>query len=259
VNGTYCYAVIRTPANDSSVSIVLNKKSKKKDEAVEYIKKFAKITSINNVIVTYIPHNRNVSISDEYEVIKGSDMLKSEYLGYSFNFPVQGFFQVNQEIAKKVHIYCRNLLSSPDFKNTQLLDLYGGVGTFGIINSPQFKKVIIVENFEAAVLAAEKNITENKIDNARTVCVDARNLKDLDLSGRLCIILDPPRSGMHPKTVKRLNELKPEVLIYVSCNPKHLGNDLLALDKYRIKSAALFDMFPQTPHLETVIELVKDK
>jgi len=257
--GTYCYAVIRTPANDSSVSIVLNKKSKKKDEAVEYIKDFAKITSINNVIVTYIPHNRNVSVSDEYDVIKGSDMLKSEYLGYNFYFPVQGFFQVNQEVAKKVHIYCRKLLTSPDFKNAQLLDLYGGVGTFGIINSSQFKEVIIVENYEPSVLAAQKNIAENKIGNARTVSVDARFLKDIELSESLCIILDPPRSGMHPKTVKHLNELKPKVLIYVSCNPKHLGNDLLTLNSYNIKSAALFDMFPQTPHMETVIELVKDK
>jgi len=257
--GTYCYAVIRTPGNDSSVSIVLNKKSKKKDKAVEYIKEFAKITSINNVIVTFIPHNRNVSVSDEYDVIKGSDMLRSKYLEYSFHFPVQGFFQVNQKIAKKVHIYCQKLLSSPDFKNAKLLDLYGGVGTFGIINSPQFKEAIIVENFEPAILAAEKNITENKIDNAQTVVLDARNLKDMDLSRPLCIILDPPRSGMHPKTVKHLNELKPEVLIYVSCNPKHLGNDLLTLNSYNIKSAALFDMFPQTPHMETVIELVKDK
>ena len=257
--GTYCYAVIRTTINDSSVSIVLNKKSKKKEEAVEYIKEFAKITSIHNVIVTYTPHNRNVSVSDEYDVIKGSDRLRSEYLGYSFYFPVQGFFQVNQKVAKKVHIYCRKLLSSPDFKNAQLLDLYGGVGTFGIINSPQFKEVLIIENYEPAIMAAQKNITENKRDNARTVSLDARNLKDMDLSGPLCIILDPPRSGMHPKTVKRLNELKPEVLIYVSCNPKHLGNDLLALDKYRIKSAALFDMFPQTPHMEAVVELVTGK
>jgi len=81
----------------------------------------------------------------------------------------------------------------------------------------------------------------------------------MDLSRPLCIILDPPRSGMHPKTVKHLNELKPEVLIYVSGNPKRRGNDLLTLNSYNIKSAALFDMFPQTPHMETVIELVKDK
>ena len=139
--------------------LYLIKNLKKKDEAVEYIKEFAKITSINNVIVTYIPHNRNVSVSDEYDVIKGSDMLRSKYLEYSFHFPVQGFFQVNQKIAKKVHIYCQKLLSSPDFKNAKLLDLYGGVGTFGIINSPQFKEAIIVENFEAAVLAAEKNMS----------------------------------------------------------------------------------------------------
>ena len=82
--GTYCYAVIRTPAGDSSVSIVINKKDKKIEEATENIQKFSKITSANNVVITLIPHNRNVSVSDEFKVIKGSEFLKTRFLDKTF-------------------------------------------------------------------------------------------------------------------------------------------------------------------------------
>jgi 23S rRNA (uracil1939-C5)-methyltransferase len=73
----------------------------------------------------------------------------------------------------------------------------------------------------------------------------------------LYVITDPPRSGIHPKAIKRLRELQPEILLYVSCNIKLLGRELEQLDDYTIKSAALFDLFPQTPHQEAVIELVR--
>lgn len=255
--GTYCYTVIRTPGNDSSVSIVLNKKSKKTAEAEARIKSFSEKTSAKNVIVTYIPHNRNVSVSEEYKVIKGIDRLAAQYLEQTFYFPVQGFFQVNQEIAEKVHVYCRELFSEYPIQSASLIDLYGGVGTFGILNAADFKQVNIIENYTPAVELAQLNCQTNNINNVVTTSLDAKHLHELKLSQPYFIILDPPRSGMHPKTLTQLNKLQPEALLYVSCNPKHLGNDLGELTSYRIKSAALFDMFPQTPHMESVIELTK--
>ena len=85
---------------------------------------------------------------------------------------------------------------------------------------------------------------------------NAKNLKKLDFPSPLTVILDPPRSGMHPKTVEHLNSASAERVIYISCNPKILALDLEKLSNYRIKSAALFDMFPQTEFFETVVELV---
>ena len=255
--GTYCYAVIRTPNRDSSVSLVLNQKSKRIPEALTKISEFAEITTARNVLTTFVPHNRNVSISENYEVIKGEDCLYENYLENTFYFPIQGFFQVNHEIAEKVHVYCHELLAAYPTHKAHLLDLYGGVGTFGIINSRLFQNVEIIENFKPSIAAANRNISKNKVSNVKTVVIDAKKLKDQNLPEPLFIILDPPRSGMHPKTLQRLNELNPEVILYISCNPKHLGNDLRTLDSYRLKSAALFDMFPQTPHMEAVVELVK--
>ena len=113
-----------------------------------------------------------------------------------------------------------------------------------------------MESYEPAVSCAEDNIKRNGTSNVRTVCEDAKNLRKLDLPSPLTVILDPPRSGMHPKTVEHLNSFVAERVIYISCNPKILALDLEKLYNYRIESAALFDMFPQTEFFETVVELV---
>ncbi len=254
--GAFCYAVIRTPPGDSSISIVLNKKDKKLDRALERIREYAEVTTAQNLVVTYVPHNRNVSVSEEYEVIKGRDMLSGEYLGRKFLFPMQGFFQVNQEIASQVHEYVSGVLSGYDTNRAHMLDLYGGVGSFAILNASLFDNVTILENYAPAVRAAEQNIAANAVSNVTTVCQDARYLDQLALPRPLLIVLDPPRSGVHPKTLKHLSGMDCDSLLYVSCNPKHLRNDLAELDRFQVRSAALFDMFPQTPHMESVIELV---
>jgi tRNA/tmRNA/rRNA uracil-C5-methylase (TrmA/RlmC/RlmD family) len=253
--GTYCYAVIRTPAEDSSISIVINKKDKKIEDATEKIKEFSQATSANNVVMTFIPHNRNVSVSDEFEAIRGSEFLKTRFMEKTFYFPVQGFLQVNNKMTERVYAYCYELFKNQDLGQKHLLDLYGGIGTFGITNSDLFKTVTVVENYTPAIQAAEMNLKENNVQNVNLMAMDARRLADLNLSHPPAIIVDPPRSGMHPRTLAQIKELKADPLIYVSCNVKHLGKDLEYLDNYRIKSAALFDMFPQTPHLEVVVEL----
>jgi 23S rRNA (uracil-5-)-methyltransferase RumA len=254
--GAFCYAVIRTPAGDSSVSIVLNKKDKRLDRAVARIREYAEVTTARNLVVTYVPHNRNISISDEYEVIKGDDMLSGEYLGHRLLFPVQGFFQVNQDMAVRVHEHISGKLRGYSTQAAHLLDLYGGVGAFAIINAPSFSGVTILENYEPAIRAAELNIANSNTANVETRCRDARHLAQEQFPSPLFIVLDPPRSGINPKTLKHLSTLECEALFYVSCNPKHLANDLAELGRFQIKSTALFDMFPQTPHMEVVVELL---
>jgi len=131
------------------------------------------------------------------------------------------------------------------------------VGTFGILNASLFRKVVIVESLRESIDCADLNIKENSIRNANAILMDAKNLRKLKVQMPLYAITDPPRTGMHPKTIEELKSLEPEVIIYVSCNVQQLGKDFFKFRKYRIKSAAMFDLFPQTPHIETVVELVK--
>ena len=255
--GTYRYAVIRTPGNTSSVSFVLNEDSTKTGEAIDRIKHYAKSSSAENIIVTYVPKQTDMSISEEFFVVKGSDMLTENYLDKQFTYSVQGFFQNNTAMAESMHEYVHNLCKKHESDKLTLLDLYAGVGTFGINNCGFFNKLFIVESDKHCIAAARINIEKNRIANADIMELDAMQLKKVNLPDKdLIVITDPPRSGMHPKTIEQLNRLKPKVIIYISCNVEQLGRDLPKFKDYELKSSALFDLFPHTPHAEGVVELV---
>ena len=64
--------------------------------------------------------------------------------------------------------------------------------------------------------------------------------------------MDPPRSGIHPKMLKYINEKGPQKIVYMSCNPATFKDDIVGLEKYELKKFEAYDMFPQTPHVETL-------
>jgi len=257
----FYYLVIRnTSFGDSSLSFVLNDNSTKLGEAQELIRKFAEISSAKNILITYTNPDEDESISEEFFAVKGNDQLQEEYLGKKFLYSVQGFSQNNTLMARKMHEYVHQLLEkypSKSRKNAYLLDLYAGVGTFGINNADLFKEVSIVESFAPCIETAKVNLQENQIKNAQAFVLDARNIIKLKLKTPLFVITDPPRVGMDEKTILELKRLKPEVIVYVSCNHQQLAKDVLKFSSYEIKSVAVFDLFPQTAHLEVVVELVK--
>jgi len=255
-SGTFRYAVIRC-ANETSVSFVLNEKSSRLAEAVEKIKQFASISPVESILVTYVPPESDVSVSSEYFVVKGNDTLDAMYIGKTFAYPIQGFFQNNHEMAERMQQYAHDLLKKYLTADAHLLDLYAGVGTFGIVNASLFKAVTLVESVPPAIEAAKRNIQTNEVKNVKAILLDAKQIQKLSVQQPLYVITDPPRSGMDQKTIQTLNAWKPQVILYISCNPEQLAKDLPKLKNYEIKSAALFDLFPQTPHSEAVIELVR--
>jgi 23S rRNA (uracil1939-C5)-methyltransferase len=253
VDKTYLYCVIRTPSNDSSISFVLNENSSKLKEAIEKITEFASKTSAKNVLITKSSSN---SISSDYFVVKGKDMLEEEYLGKKFLYSIQGFFQNNYAVASKMQQYVHDLLKKYKTSDKHLLDLYGGVGTFGIVNASLFKSMTTIEGDENCTKSALENIKLNKV-NGRAIFLDAAKLKRVKLETPLFVITDPPRSGMDEKTIIALKELKPSVIVYISCNVQQLAKDVKKFKQYELKSAAMFDLFPQTTHIEAVVELVR--
>ncbi len=282
--GTFYYAIIRTPAMpampaasaphavpvasaalaapacNSAINFVLNEESSNLSRAVDKIKAFAKVTSANNILVTYVPPEANDAAQGEFFIVKGSEMISENYLGRKFHYSARGFFQNNTSVAELMQKYCNELLKEYEIKKStkqsHLLDLYAGVGTFGIINAGLFKEVTMVESIQQCIDAANMNIKENSLKNAKAVLLDAKQLRKLSFPQELFVITDPPRSGMDQRTIDQLKKLKPKVIIYISCNPEQLARDIPKFKEYKIKTAALFDMFPQTNHMEAVVEMV---
>ncbi len=256
--GTFRSVIIRTSLlGDSAICFVLNDDSSLLTLAFEKIRSFALGSCAQHILVAVASCDSEVNFSDDFEVIKGEEYLLEEFCGKRFCYPIQGFFQNNPVMAGKMQVYVHGLLAEYETLSASLLDLYGGVGTFGIVNAALFQSVMVVESAPASIAMAERNALLNGVSNVKGVVLDAQHIGRLSFFGKLFVITDPPRCGMHPKTIRYLNEIKPSVIIYISCNVEQLAKDLMKFSDYSIKSAALFDLFPQTVHSEAVVELVR--
>ena len=263
--GTFKYAVIRTSRlKDTSVTFTLNEDSSKLKEAIEKVKEYAKISSAKNIIIAYVKKQQDLSTSENIFITKGSEYLEEELANNKYFYSSQGFFQNNPIMAEKMIKYVQKLLDLTDTKDSQLLDLYGGVGTFGISLANQFHQTFIVESFGPSIQIAKKNIQINNINNCSAHTLQAKQIKyklNLDKDKPLITIVDPPRSGMTPKALRNLLELEPKKIVYISCNPKQLSKELKKFKNrgYIHKNTAMFDLFPQTNHMEAIVELVREK
>jgi tRNA (uracil-5-)-methyltransferase len=135
----------------------------------------------------------------------------------------------------------------------RVLDLYSGVGTFGIYLARRGFTVEGIEINPFAVEMANRNAELNGVEASFRVGED-RDVETLAYYDT--VVLDPPRAGLHPKLIRKILKDEPESIVYVSCNPKTLADNLHALsEKYSVEEATGVDMFPHTPHVEAVVKL----
>ena len=220
-----------------------------------------KSLNLNGNIVSII-HTLNDSLSDvvqadEIKVLYGKDYIVEDLLGLKFKINPFAFFQTNTKGAEKLYSMVRDFMG--DSENKIVFDLYCGTGTIGQIVAPKAKKVLGIELIEEAVDAAKENAKLNNLDNCEFIAGDvAKVIKDVKIKPDI-IILDPPRAGVHPIALDYVIKFDAKEIIYVSCNPKSLVTDLQVLTNagYKIDKIKLKDMFPHTPHVETVCRLYK--
>jgi len=210
--------------------------------------------------ITTIIHAQNGSRSNvanlETEtVLRGPGYIEEEVLGMRFRIRAGSFFQSNTAQAERLY-QCGFDLLAPS-RSDRVLDLYCGTGTIGLLLAPRVAEVVGVELVPAAIEMARENSALNGITNARFVCGPVRDfLAELDTGGSEfdAVILDPPRAGLHPKALKRVLNLKPPRLLYISCNPSTFARDAAALTEtgYGMSAVQPVDMFPHTRHIELV-------
>ncbi|MFA6467760.1 MAG: 23S rRNA (uracil(1939)-C(5))-methyltransferase RlmD [Bacteroidota bacterium] len=225
----------------------------------ELQKQFPEITTIINNVTK---RKSQVAVG-EYEKIYFGDGLIHDKLGkYLFQISANSFFQTNTKQAEKLYSIAQEFA---EFKKTDVVyDLYCGTGSIGIYISDSVQEVIGIELVESSIQNARKNAELNGITNCEFIAGDLKDLmtKDVEWRSRYAhpnvIIVDPPRSGMHPKAVEELGKMQVPTIVYVSCNPATLARDLqmLVKDGYTVEKIQPVDMFPHTYHIECVAKLV---
>ncbi len=196
----------------------------------------------------------------ETELLSGTDRIDEEIGGLRLQVSPHAFFQTNTEMAERL---CGLALEYAEPTGMErVYDLFCGIGTIGLLFAPRVAAVWGLEIVEEAVADAIANAKRNEIENARFFAGDVRlALRELVVeAGRPdLMVLDPPRAGLSQKVVRRIIEAAPNRIVYVSCNPTTLAPNAAQLVEagYELVRVRPVDMFPQTPHIECVAQLVR--
>lgn len=218
---------------------------------------FPQITSL-----LYVDNQKcNDTFGDlDISVFKGNDHIYETMEGLKFKVGPKSFYQTNTDQA--YHLYCVAREFAGLTGNELVYDLYTGTGTIANFVARNAKHVIGIEYVPEAIEDAKVNSEINSIGNTEFYAGDMKDVLDdhfISQHGRPDVVItDPPRAGMHPDVVDTILRAQPRRIVYVSCNPATQARDLSLLDaEYKVAEVQPVDMFPQTPHVENVVLLVK--
>jgi 23S rRNA (uracil1939-C5)-methyltransferase len=193
------------------------------------------------------------------KLVWGVDHFEEVLAGVRLKVGPFSFLQTNSEMAEIAYAHAIELAQlRPD---DVVWDLYSGIGSISLAMAPHVKHVHGIEVVEEAVANAIENAELNGIDNVTFQVGNVRPaLKFIDYDETPqpdVIVVDPPRSGLSIKVVRRICERQPRAVVYVSCNPTTFAGNLpmFAEHGYQLVEAVPVDQFPHTPHVELVARL----
>ena len=216
---------------------------------------FSEITSL----LYTVNQKANSTIYDQEIILfHGKEYIQEELDGLLFNIGAKSFFQTNSNQAKILYRKTKELANIK--KNEVVYDLYTGTGTIAQFVANSAKKVIGIDAVNEGIEAAFINAKQNNITNCSFYCGDMKEIFSehfIKKNGHPDIIIaDPPREGIHKKVIEQILKIKPNRIIYVSCNSATQARDINILsDIYKIKKIQPVDMFPQTHHVENIVSL----
>ena len=229
-------------------------------EAVESVLPNANImAAVNNGLA-------DTAAPEALRVLKGKDHIFEKIMltdesgktvrEVTFKLSPQSFFQTNTKTAQKMYSRVRGIVKKIAPK--RIYDLYGGAGSFSLSCADLCEKSVCVESVAPAIYNGIENAKLNGVSNVQFFCARVEDfVKEQPIERKdALIILDPPRGGMHPRAAKAVAESGVENVLYISCNPVTLANDLKILTQhYEILHAEAFDFFPHSDHIETFVQL----
>jgi 23S rRNA (uracil1939-C5)-methyltransferase len=191
-------------------------------------------------------------------VLPGITSSTTVVKAHPFSFTVSGnsFFQGNAYLCGKMGAWARESIEGDSF-----LELYGGVGFFSVFLYDRFRTGVTVEPIESQVALAKRNLTDNGITHISSCAASAEDYLER-MRESSCpfdsLIVDPPRTGLSDKVRVGIRKQRPETILYFSCNPSTLARDVgffVNNGDYGIDNMAMFDLYPNTHHVETAVIL----
>lgn len=205
-----------------------------------------KTTDEVNIPEDILINHKIAGIIKNDKCIYGTDFFVDKINDYKFKVSYDSFFQTNPYICSVIFDYIKDNTTD----SNKVLDLYGGVGTLGIVASNKAKEVLSVEIIPNATQNGKANALINNVDNIDFITSDTNDIIE-KFSEYDTLIIDPPRNGLSKQVSSSIIESNINKIIYISCDPNTLVRDLKILsDKYSIENITLLDMFPNTYHVE---------
>ncbi len=191
------------------------------------------------------------------DILCGPDYVEEVLDGVTYRIPPFAFFQSNSPMAEELigQVFEAFAAAELPLRGARLLDIFCGVGTFSLQLARRGATVLGIEEYEGATIAAEANARLNQLEKqTRFVAARAEEyILQLESEAYDGVLLDPPRRGCDPALLDSLLKMRPETLVYVSCDPSTLARDLKILSSgYKLIQSRVVDMFPQTYHMESV-------
>lgn len=217
---------------------------------------------LRGLVLSVNREKSNVILGKEYRTLWGQDFLEDTLCGLRFRLSVPSFYQVNREQTEV--LYGRALELAGLTGTETVLDLYCGIGTISLCMAKRAKEVVGAEVVPQAVEDARENAKRNGVGNVSFLCADAGEAAlALARKGMLpqVVCVDPPRKGLSKDVIQAIQDMGPERVVYVSCDPGTLARDvkLLGAAGFGLRCAEAVDLFPGTGHVETVACLSQQK
>lgn len=218
------------------------------------------LDNLKSVVLNTNTESTNIILGERNKLLLGrwyiEDALGSDGLGFlKLRISPQSFYQVNSKQA--VRLYEESLGAASLSEGEVIYDVYSGIGTIALFAARRAALAVGIEEMGDAVRDARRNAKENAVENVRFKEGRAERVLPSVIRefGRPdVVILDPPRAGAEEAALASLTRARPRAIVYVSCNPSTLARDLIALsrDGWRPAWSQPVDMFPMTPHVESV-------
>lgn len=209
------------------------------------------------ILRTFNDNMADAVVCNSLKILWGRDYYMEKLMGLDFKVSAFSFFQTNVEAVER--LYSEALALIDGLEGKRVFDLYCGTGTISQIMALKAKEVLGIELVTEAVAAAGENARLNGLDNCRFIAGDVfEALERVDEKPDV-IVVDPPRVGIQPKALDKILSYGVQQIVYISCNPKTLADNLRHMEYYGYRCEYLkpFDNFPFTNHTECICMLSK--